>query len=59
MSERLARRFWRDDEGQDLVEYVLLLAFVALVGAAVYLGVTPLTGSLWSIANSRLTSASN
>jgi len=59
MSEWRVRTFWHDEEGQDLVEYVLLLAFVSLVAAAVYLGVSPLTGSLWSIANNRLASASN
>jgi len=52
-------RFLKDEAGQDLVEYSLLLAFIALAGAAIFIGMNPLTQSLWSIANSRLSNASN
>ena len=34
MWQRL-RTFWRQDEGQDLVEYTLLLAFVLFITAGV------------------------
>ena len=27
----LLKRFWKEEEGQDLVEYALLLVFIALV----------------------------
>jgi hypothetical protein len=30
------RRFWSDDRGQDLIEYTLMLAFVALASAALF-----------------------
>lgn len=50
-------RLWSDDQGQDLVEYTLLLAFIVLVSAAAFLGVGPTTSGLWSIANSRLAAA--
>lgn len=30
-------RFWRDDEGQDLIEYALLVAFVGLSCVAAWL----------------------
>lgn len=49
--------FLRDESGQDLVEYSLLLAFVALAGAAALIGMGQLTGGLWSTANSRLAAA--
>jgi Flp pilus assembly pilin Flp len=49
--------FWRDERGQDLVEYSLLLAFVCLVGAASFIGMGKTTGSLWSIVNNRLAAA--
>jgi Flp pilus assembly pilin Flp len=50
-------RFLRDDQGQDLVEYTLLLAFVALASAALFISAgTSITG-VWSIANSRLSAA--
>ena len=31
------RNFWQDEAGQDLIEYTLLLAFVALASAALFL----------------------
>ncbi len=40
-----------------MVEYALLLAAIALAGAAFYIGIGQVTGGLWSIANSRLASA--
>jgi len=33
--------FLRDEQGQDLVEYALLVAFVALASAALFLGDGP------------------
>jgi Flp pilus assembly pilin Flp len=30
------RRFWREDDGQDLVEYALLTALIGLVGVTVW-----------------------
>ena len=50
--------FWEDDRGQDLVEYSLLLAFVALAGAALFIGMGSTTKTLWGIVNSRLAAAS-
>jgi Flp pilus assembly pilin Flp len=47
-------KLWRETEGQDVVEYSLILAFIALVGAAAYLGMSSSTNSLWSTVNSRL-----
>jgi hypothetical protein len=29
-------QFWSDDRGQDLIEYTLMLAFVALASAALF-----------------------
>ena len=52
------RSFWNGEEGQDLVEYSLLLAFVSLAGAAFYVGMATSTTSIWSIVNSRLAAAS-
>jgi Flp pilus assembly pilin Flp len=52
------RSFWSGEEGQDLVEYSLLLAFVSLAGAALYVGMATSTNTIWSIVNSRLTAAS-
>lgn len=50
--------FWRNESGQDLIEYSLLLAFIALAGAAAYIGMSANTNAIWTIVNSRL-AASN
>jgi Flp pilus assembly pilin Flp len=55
---RSAIWFWKCERGQDLVEYSLLLTFVCLVGAAMFISMGNLTSSLWTTVNSRL-SASN
>ena len=51
------KSFWRGEGGQDLVEYSLLLAFVCLAGAALYMGMATSTTSIWSIVNTRLAAA--
>ena len=33
----ILRNFWNDEQGQDLIEYTLLMAFVALASAALFL----------------------
>jgi Flp pilus assembly pilin Flp len=58
MSERL-RSFWKNEEGQDLIEYTLLLAFVALVAAGLFIQAGQSTSGIWSIANSKLSTASS
>ena len=50
-------QFSKDDRGQDIVEYTLLLAFVALAGAAAYIGIASSTNTLWGVMNSRLAAA--
>ena len=47
----------RDDNGQDLIEYTLLLAFVALASAALFISAGGSINSIWSIANSHLSTA--
>jgi Flp pilus assembly pilin Flp len=50
--------FWRDEQGQDLIEYTLLLAFVALASAAVFIGAGGSVSGIWSTSNSQLAAAS-
>jgi Flp pilus assembly pilin Flp len=50
-------RFFFDDRGQDLVEYSLLLAFVCLAGAAMYIGMGNATNTIWSTVNARMAAA--
>jgi len=51
-------RFVRDDQGQDLVEYTLLLAFVCLASAAMFINAGTSISGIWNVANSHLTNAS-
>jgi Flp pilus assembly pilin Flp len=48
----------RDEQGQDIVEYTLLLAFVALASAALFMNVGGSISGIWRVANSRLSQAS-
>jgi Flp pilus assembly pilin Flp len=52
-----AAQFWKNEQGQDMVEYSLLLAFVCLSGAAMYVAMGQTTRGLWGIVNSRLAAA--
>jgi len=51
------RNLWNDDQGQDLIEYTLLLAFVALASAALFIGAGGQVSGIWSKANSQLVAA--
>jgi Flp pilus assembly pilin Flp len=46
--------FGREESGQDTIEYALLVAFVALAGAAMFLGMGSSANTLWSVANNNL-----
>jgi len=48
------RNFWTDEQGQDLIEYSLLMAFVALASAALFLGAGKSISGIWSTTNSQL-----
>ena len=41
------RNFWNDEQGQDLIEYTLLMAFVALASAALFLGAGGSIKGIW------------
>jgi Flp pilus assembly pilin Flp len=56
-SMTLLKNFWRDEQGQDLIEYTLLMAFVALASAALFLGAGGSITGIWSQTASNLTSA--
>jgi Flp pilus assembly pilin Flp len=50
-------QLWANDEGQDLVEYTLLLAFVTLGAAGVMRGAGNSVNTVWSAASSTLSNA--
>ena len=51
------RRFSNDEQGQDLIEYTLLMAFVALASAALFLGAGGSIKGIWATSNSQLAAA--
>lgn len=51
------RNFWKEEEGQDLIEYSLLLAFVALASAALFATSGTSVSTIWSKVDSNLTTA--
>jgi Flp pilus assembly pilin Flp len=53
------RNFWNDDQGQELIEYTLLMAFVALASAALFLGAGGSIQGIWSTSNSQLVAANS
>ena len=53
------KMFWNDDQGQDLIEYTLLMAFVALASAALFLGAGGSIQGIWSTTNSQLVAANS
>ena len=50
-------RFLHEEEGQDLVEYTLLLAFVCLASAALFINAGTTMKNIWGLTNNTLQSA--
>jgi Flp pilus assembly pilin Flp len=53
------KQFWQDEQGQDLIEYTLLMAFVALASAALFISSGASINSIWSDSNSELSTAAS
>ena len=47
----------KDEQGQDLIEYTLLMAFVALASAALFIGAGKSISGIWGATNTQLTTA--
>ena len=56
MQKRLSA-FWNEENGQDMVEYSLLLGFVALSGAAILTDLRTHTVSIWNAISAGFTNA--
>ncbi len=55
--ETFVKQFLQDEQGQDLVEYSLLLAFVALVGVSILGAVQTSIKGIWTKVNTTLSTA--
>ena len=49
--------FLANEQGQDLIEYTLLMAFVALASAGLFLGAGGSVKGIWVTTNNQLTQA--
>ena len=49
--------FWRDEKGQDLIEYSLLITFIAIACAAIMGAGRPAVNSIWTGTNNELSQA--
>jgi Flp pilus assembly pilin Flp len=58
MSTSLWKALWQEEDGQDLVEYSLLLAFIALAAVTILSSAKSSVTGLWSSVSSALASAS-
>jgi Flp pilus assembly pilin Flp len=53
----LLKNLWREELGQDMVEYVLLLGFIVLAAIAVMTSLRTEISGIWSTITSSLSSA--
>jgi Flp pilus assembly pilin Flp len=53
----LWKDFLQDETGQDLIEYTLLLAFVALGSAGLFVNAGKSVKGIWTVANTTLATA--
>ena len=54
---KVLTNFLRDEQGQDLIEYTLLLAFVCLASAGLFISAGGSVSGIWTSANTDLASA--
>jgi len=51
--------FINDEQGQDLIEYTLLMAFIALASAAIFIGAGGSVATIWTNASTQLSTAAS
>jgi Flp pilus assembly pilin Flp len=51
------KSFWLEEDGQDLIEYTLLLAFIALASASLFLNAGGSVNSIWQNGSTQLSNA--
>ena len=57
--QELLFRLWSEENGQDLIEYSLLITFIAIATAAVVGSGQNAIRSIWTSSNSSITQASS
>ena len=59
MINSILHALWKEEEGQDMVEYALLLAFVALAAVSLLSGVKSSISTIWSTVSTNLSTAAS
>jgi Flp pilus assembly pilin Flp len=54
---KLLQRFLKDEQGQDLIEYTLLMAFIALASAAIFTSAGGSISGIWASTSTQLVAA--
>ncbi len=54
---QFVKNFLKDEQGQDLVEYTLLLGFIALASAALYNNIATNLKNIWTDADTAVSNA--
>jgi Flp pilus assembly pilin Flp len=52
------KNFWFEEDGQDMVEYSLLLAFIALAGISTFSAIKGDISKIWTNVKTQLNTAS-
>ena len=55
--KKMIMNFVKDEQGQDLIEYTLLMAFIALASAAIFINAGSSVNSIWKSASTQLSNA--
>jgi len=55
--KNILMRFVKDEQGQDLIEYTLLMAFIALASAAIFVNAGTSIKGIWTNVSSQLVAA--
>lgn len=54
---KFLKTFYQEEDGQDLIEYTLLLAFVALASATLFVNAGGSVSSIWGQGSNQLSNA--
>lgn len=57
MNTSALKAFWQEEDGQDLIEYAMLMAFIALAAVAVLTSIQGQVSKLWDSISDSLANA--
>jgi Flp pilus assembly pilin Flp len=57
MNNSMLKAFWNEDDGQDMVEYSLLLAFIALAAVGLLTTIKNSITTIWTSISTTLSTA--